>query len=348
MRFAYADPPYLGQCAKYDHYHPDGLCWNDTNTHWLLIERLQREFPDGWALSSSSVSLRDLLPECPTGARVAAWVKPFCAFKRGVRPAYAWEPVIFYGGRNPSNGYIHPPPVKGGQQTTPKDFIAESITLQRGLTGAKPERFCRWILDLLNAQPSDELVDLFPGTGVMGHVVNYVKKENQMSYRDALKIFNLERQLNNDQKAFLNTLRSMTDSERELLAESLGPPVKTKGSGKSSPTPTRTFEKCEVCNWTRRAGCHRDTDFPDYHEFVSSKPKSKRASSIASAISGTSGRSATSLPDGAGDGLRALCTFEIGGKVCHGLENDGIHDATMGYSGYHEFQPPLASAAGGD
>lgn len=23
MRFAYADPPYLGCCALYDHHHPD-------------------------------------------------------------------------------------------------------------------------------------------------------------------------------------------------------------------------------------------------------------------------------------------------------------------------------------
>lgn len=168
MRLAYADPPYLGCCHLYDHYHPDGRCWDDLGTHQDLIARLCDEFPDGWALSASSVSLRSLLPACPEDARVAAWVKPFCAFKRGVRPCYAWEPVIFRGGRNPSNGYPHPPPVKGGAQTTPKDFIAESITLKKGLTGAKPERVCEWILDLLGYQDGDELVDLYPGTGVMG------------------------------------------------------------------------------------------------------------------------------------------------------------------------------------
>lgn len=171
MKLAYADPPYLGCCALYDHHHPDGLCWDDVNTHWLLIERLQREFPDGWALSASSVSLRELLPACPPDVRIAAWVKPFCAFKKGVRPAYAWEPVIFRGGRNPKNGHPHPPPPKNGAQTTPKDFIAESITMKKGLTGAKPERVCMWILDLLNAQEGDEIIDLFPGTGIMGRVV---------------------------------------------------------------------------------------------------------------------------------------------------------------------------------
>jgi hypothetical protein len=179
MRFAYADPPYYGCCALYDHHHPDGRCWDDLSTHMALIERLVGEFPDGWALSCTSGSLRYLLPLCPDGARVAPWCKTFGAFKRGVRPAYMWEPVIFYGGRNPAFGHSHAPPQKGGKQNTPKDFaivqeggdlLAEPITLKKGLTGAKPERFCEWVLDLLNVGPDDEVVDLFPGTGVMGQV----------------------------------------------------------------------------------------------------------------------------------------------------------------------------------
>jgi hypothetical protein len=178
MKFAYADPPYLGQCARYDHYHPDGLCWDDVHTHYFLIQRLIAGFPDGWALSASSPSLREILPKCPEDARVGAWVKPFCAFKKGVRPCYAWEPIIFRGGRNPSNGHVHPPPVKGGQQTTPKDFIAESITMQKGLTGAKPEKVCRWVLDLLNVQTGDEVVDLYPGTGIMARVASVVTDED--------------------------------------------------------------------------------------------------------------------------------------------------------------------------
>lgn len=101
---------------------------------------------------------------------MAAWCKSFCAFKKGVRPAYAWEPVIFVGGRNPNKGHAAAIPEKGGKQTTPKDFIVEPITLRKGLVGAKPEKVCRWILDLLNVQPGDEVVDLYPGTGVMGRV----------------------------------------------------------------------------------------------------------------------------------------------------------------------------------
>lgn len=168
LRFAYADPPYLGCCGKfYEHFHPDGRCWDDLTTHELLIQRLASEYPAGWALSASSSSLQLLLPLCPPGVRIAAWVKPFCIFKKGVRPAYAWEPVLFAGGRNAN----HPPPPKGGEQTTPKDYLAAPIMLRKGLTGAKPPKFCRWVLDLLGYVDGDIVDDLFPGTGVMGHTV---------------------------------------------------------------------------------------------------------------------------------------------------------------------------------
>ena len=52
-----------------------------------------------------------------------------------------------------------------------RDWIQESITLKRGLTGAKPEAFCRWVLDLLGYIEGDEVEDVFPGSGVMGHVL---------------------------------------------------------------------------------------------------------------------------------------------------------------------------------
>jgi hypothetical protein len=172
MRFAYTDPPYLGCCGLYLHHHPDGFCWDVLDTHRMLIDRLCREFPDGWALSASSPSLRHLLPLCPDDVRLGPWCKSFGAFKKGVRPAYMWEPVIFRGGRNPSNGHPHEPPVKGGQQTTPKDFIVEPITLKRGLTGAKPEKVCFWIFDMLNMRVDDELVDLFPGSGAVSEAWN--------------------------------------------------------------------------------------------------------------------------------------------------------------------------------
>ena len=165
MVFAYADPPYVGQAKR--HYSHDPLCAEVD--HQALICRLTEEY-DGWALSASSPSLGLILPMCPPGWRIGAWCKSFCAFKRGVRPAYAWEPVIYWGGRNPMNGVRAPIPPKGGKQVTPKDYTVEPITLKKGLVGAKPEKVCRWILDLLGVQQGDVVDDLFPGTGVMGRV----------------------------------------------------------------------------------------------------------------------------------------------------------------------------------
>lgn len=174
MSFAYADPPYLGCCALYNHNHPpgprpfDGRCWNDPETHRLLFAWLAAGF-DGWAVSGTSGSLATLLPMVPR-ARVAAWAKTFCAFKRGVRPAYAWEPLIFMSRANPP-ALPHAPPEKGGKQSTPKDYFAGPITLKKGLTGAKSAAFCMWVLDLLNVAEGDDVLDVFPGTGIMGRVV---------------------------------------------------------------------------------------------------------------------------------------------------------------------------------
>lgn len=167
MKFAYADPPYLGCCSLYDHFHADGGCWNHASTHLELIERLTGDYPDGWAMSLSSPSMRTLLPLCPPSVRVAAWVKPFAAFKRNVRIAYTWEPVIVYGGRisskdgaTPNRDHLDEPPA-----------LSESIALRKGLTGAKPERFCHWVLDLLGWIPGDQVDDLYIGTGVFDRVL---------------------------------------------------------------------------------------------------------------------------------------------------------------------------------
>lgn len=168
MRVAYVDSPYLGCCKLYDHNHPegtrpfDGCCWDDPATHEALIGWVDDQF-DGWALSLTSNSLRTILPMCPGDCRVGAWVKPFHAYKRNVRPAYAWEPVIYRGGRQ--TAVI---PDKGGMATTPKDFVAANITLRKGFTGAKPDEFSFWIFDLMGLQPGDEFVDVFGGSGAVG------------------------------------------------------------------------------------------------------------------------------------------------------------------------------------
>lgn len=157
MRYAYADPPYLGCGKLYAAHHPDALEWDDPATHSALVDRLVDEYPDGWAMSLSTPSLHTILPMCPPDVRVCAWVKPFASFKLGVNPGYAWEPVIMRGGRTS----------RARTEPTVRDYLAEPITLRKGLPGAKPLAFCLWVLDLLGVTPDDTVDDLFPGTGIM-------------------------------------------------------------------------------------------------------------------------------------------------------------------------------------
>jgi hypothetical protein len=94
--------------------------------------RARHEY-DGYCLHTSSVALPDVLGGSRsrrTTCRVMAWVKPFAAFKRNVR-----SPTR---GSRCSSSPCRKPVVKPGM--TYRDWIAEPITLKRGLTGAKPER----------------------------------------------------------------------------------------------------------------------------------------------------------------------------------------------------------------
>ena len=161
MHFAYADPPYLGCGRLYDAHHANSRVWDDPEEHRLLVDRLVSEYPDGWALSLHEPSLRLILNMCPEDVRVAAWVKPFAVFKPNVTRAYTWEPVIFRAGR----------PIPRSEPTW-RDHISEPITLRKGLTGAKPARFCEWVLDGLGFRRGDRLDDLFLGTGIMSAVAD--------------------------------------------------------------------------------------------------------------------------------------------------------------------------------
>jgi hypothetical protein len=158
VKAAYADPPYFGLSVQfYGHLHPEAAEYDKLETHAALIERLNRDY-DAWAMSLHSPSLKDILPLCPRDCRVAAWVKPFASFKPGVNPGYAWEPVIFRGARAK----------RARTEPTVRDFCSCNITLRKGLGGAKPAEFCRWVFELLGLQAGDTLDDLFPGTGVVG------------------------------------------------------------------------------------------------------------------------------------------------------------------------------------
>ena len=155
MRIGYADPPYIG-CAHLYKNHPDYAGEVD---HIELVERLQSSY-DGWVLHASATprSIAVLAPLVEqTGARWMSWVKGFAAFKRNVPVAYAWEPVIVKPCRKPVVS----------KRLVMRDWVQESITLKRGLTGAKPEAVCHWAFEMVGAHPDDDLDDMFPGTGAV-------------------------------------------------------------------------------------------------------------------------------------------------------------------------------------
>ena len=155
MRIGYADPPYIG-CAYLYKDHPDYAGEVD---QVALVERLDREF-DGWVLHTHATAeafaiLGPAVKEM--GARWCSWNKTFASFKPNVPVAFAWEPVIVKEVRKPV--------VKPGMIY--RDWFQCPITLQRGLTGVKPEPVCHWLFEILGADPTDELHDLFPGTGAV-------------------------------------------------------------------------------------------------------------------------------------------------------------------------------------
>jgi hypothetical protein len=157
LRIAYADPPYPGQSAKHYKDHPDYAGEVD---HRELLRRMDAEY-DGWLLHTASTTLQYVLhiaaEEGVGPYRIMAWVKPFAAFKRNVSVAFAWEPVLVKAARKPVVT----------KRIVMRDWFAESVTLKKGLTGAKPEKLCKWAFEMLGAEPHDELDDLYPGTGAV-------------------------------------------------------------------------------------------------------------------------------------------------------------------------------------
>lgn len=157
---AYADPPYPG-CAKL-HYaqDPSGIPAKEVNHEQLLAELTTY---DVWALSTHTPALRWLLPMCPEDVRVGAWVKPFCAM-RGQRVCYAWEPIIWRGGRKKTHK----------DQLTARDWVSETPPHFHkkaigNVKGQKGRGFCFWMFDILGMLPQDQLFDLYPGSGAVMH-----------------------------------------------------------------------------------------------------------------------------------------------------------------------------------
>lgn len=182
MKLAIADPPYLGRAALWyggkgatkwpghqprtrgrgvnsREFHPDAARWDDPMEHVALMSHLEQEY-DGWALAASSKTLAPLIgPADMHSARLAVW-QVSNAIPDGARVRHTWEAVFVRipdGRRAASAG-----------MTTP-DVLTAAHPMS-GHVGAKPPAWTRWVLDMLGFDPAtDELTDLFPGSGAVAH-----------------------------------------------------------------------------------------------------------------------------------------------------------------------------------
>jgi hypothetical protein len=155
MKFAYADPPYYKQGKRlYSAFHEEAHVWDSKKSHEELIAKLIDEYEDGWALSCNPADLSWMLPLMPNTIRICAWSKSFHQIRPKVNIQYSWEPVILSEGRIIRN-----------RRPMVRDHLICPIAMKKGLPGAKPDKFCDWILDLLGFDvDEDSLDDLFPGT----------------------------------------------------------------------------------------------------------------------------------------------------------------------------------------
>lgn len=151
MVMAYADPPYPGKAFLYRD-QPD---FGGEVDHPALVASLLASY-DGFALSTSSAALGDVLPLFTRPYRVCAWVKPIgaSAITNGIHNT--WEPLIVVPGRCLAPGK--------------RDWLSAQPARKGGsdLIGRKPEAFACWLFGLLGLLPGDQLVDLFPGSGMIG------------------------------------------------------------------------------------------------------------------------------------------------------------------------------------
>lgn len=156
MKFAYADPPYIGNAHRHYRNHPDYAGEVD---HVELIDRLEAEY-DGWALSATMKSLPQIMKLCADDLLTLAWVNP-SAVPMGDHRHYSWEPVILRPLRRPAvNVKCHLVASPPGYTFRPKpaSFVI----------GQKPEVFSFWVFEAAGLTADDEFDDLYPGSGAVG------------------------------------------------------------------------------------------------------------------------------------------------------------------------------------
>ena len=179
MRLAIADPPYppiraahprndssrarrwygadyrkSGDAVNAADVHEDAGEWDSPERHRALMDQLESEF-DGWAIATAHDGI-PVYGVLPRGARIAIWHRPNGG-AGAARIRNCWEPVII----RPPNERLSSR-LMGGQ--IPDLLTCASPRI--GFAGAKPPQWTRWVLDMLGYNPAtDELVDVFPGSG---------------------------------------------------------------------------------------------------------------------------------------------------------------------------------------
>ena len=180
MRLAIADPPYLGRADRWygdgrgsgrtrstekgrngrrPDRHPAAAEWDAPERHKQLVRDLTAEC-DGWAVAGAPDTVRVLLEAAPPDARLTIWHRPN-AMPGGSRVLTSWEPVIVYV-----------PPERRGRTSgvTVRDVLSSPV-LPQGFLGSKPPAWTSWVLAMLGHDPdTDEVVDLFPGSGAVARV----------------------------------------------------------------------------------------------------------------------------------------------------------------------------------
>jgi hypothetical protein len=158
MKVAIADPPYPGNSKRLYADHHDFAGEVD---HKGLVDRLEDEFPDGWALCTGAKNLQEVAALCPP-VKLRIWVKPGTPF--GDKFIWSYEPVLIRGCRRPE---VY---VRDIVYAVPQGFL---MTFRERpdehVTGAKPEAFCNWLFHAMGLRLDDEVVDLFPGSGAIAH-----------------------------------------------------------------------------------------------------------------------------------------------------------------------------------
>lgn len=181
MRFAIADPPYLGRAHR--HYgirpgvgvefgsgpsraasgrqpskratseHPDASEWDQPERHQEMVDELVVAF-DGFAIAMHRTSLSHYLAWLPD-AWVAVWHDTRMP-AGGARIVGAWEPVLVQT----------PKMTRRGRGMNVRDVLVAPHPEVAHL-GAKPRAWTAWVIDMLGVGDDDEVVDMFPGSGLV-------------------------------------------------------------------------------------------------------------------------------------------------------------------------------------